>query len=69
MCGNSGIWRAMGRWVCGGCGVLFHLGYLWTLVLFGVGGGVDMYEGLICILVVICRILDSRFGMLIVVFL
>ena len=38
-----------GLWI----GVLFHLGHLWTLVLFGVGGGVDMYEGLTCILVVV----------------
>ena len=48
---------------------MFHLGYLWTLVWFGVGGGVEMYGGLICILVVICRILDSKLGMFIVVFL
>jgi hypothetical protein len=38
-------------------------------VLFGVGGDVIMYEGIICNLVVICRMLDSRFGMFIVVFL
>jgi hypothetical protein len=38
-------------------------------VLFGVGGGVIMYEGIICNLVVICCMLDSRFGMFIVVFL
>jgi hypothetical protein len=25
---------------------LFHLGCLWTLVLFGVGGGIAMYAGL-----------------------
>ena len=69
MCGKSGIWRAMGGLVCGGCGALFHLGYLWTLVWFGIGSGVDIYEGLICILVVICLILASRLGMFIVVFL
>jgi hypothetical protein len=45
------------------------LGCLWTLVLFGVGGGVIMYEGFICNLVVICRMFDSRFGISIVVFL
>ena len=56
-------------WVCGGCGDLFHLGYLCTLVWFGVGGGVEMYEGLICILLVICPIFGSRLDMLIVVFL
>ena len=48
---------------------MFHLGCLWTLVLFGVGGSVDMYEGLMCILLAICHILDSRFGIFIVVFL
>ena len=59
----------MDRGFCRGCGALFYLEYLWTLVLFGVGGGVDMYEGLICNLKVICHILVSRFGMFIVVFL
>jgi hypothetical protein len=48
---------------------LDHLGCLWTLVLFGVGGGVVMYEGFICNLVVICLIFASRFGMSIVVLL
>ena len=38
-------------------------------MLFGVGGGVDMYEGLICIVVVICCILVSRFVIFVVVFL
>ena len=59
----------MDGWFCRGFGALFHLEYLWTLVLFGVGDGVDMYEGLICSLEVICRMLVSRFGMSIVVFL
>jgi hypothetical protein len=38
-------------------------------VLIGVGGGVIMYRGFICNLVVICNSLDSRFGISIVVFL
>ena len=38
-------------------------------MLFGIGGGVDIYEGLICNLEVVCRILVTRFGMFIVVFL
>ena len=38
-------------------------------MLFRVGGGVEIYEGLICILIVICRILDSRLGIFIMVFL
>jgi hypothetical protein len=42
---------------------LFHLGCLWTLVLIGVGGGVVMYEGFICILLVLCSNFDLRFGM------
>ena len=33
-----------------------HLGCLWTLVLFGVGDGIVIYEGFICNLVVICLI-------------
>jgi hypothetical protein len=48
---------------------LFHLGCLWTLVLIGVGGGVAMYEGFICILLVLCSNFDLRFGMFNVVFL
>ena len=55
--------------VCGGYGVLCHLGCLWTLVLIGVGGGGVMYRGLICRLVVICNSFDSRFGIFIVAFL
>jgi hypothetical protein len=52
-----------------GCDDLFHLGCLWTLVLVGVGGGVCMYGGFICNLLVICSSFDSRFGVSIVVFL
>jgi hypothetical protein len=45
------------------------LGCLWTLVFIGVDGGVVMYGGFICNLVVICSNFDSRFGICIVVFL
>ena len=38
-------------------------------MLFGIGGGVIMYEGFICNLIVICHMLVSRFGMFIIVFL
>jgi hypothetical protein len=48
---------------------LFHLGCLWTLVLIGVGGGVVMYEGFICILFILCSNFDLRFGIFIGVFL
>jgi hypothetical protein len=47
---------------------MFHL-CLWTLVLIGVGGGIVMYGGIICNLLVICSSFDSRFGVSIVVFL
>jgi hypothetical protein len=38
-------------------------------VLVGVGGGEDMYGGLICRLVAICSSFDFRFGISIVAFL
>jgi hypothetical protein len=38
-------------------------------VLIGVGGGVVMYGGFICNLVVICSNFDTMFGISIVVFL
>jgi hypothetical protein len=68
MCGKLGSWGALEGLNCGRYGDLDHLGCLWTLVLFGVGGGVVMYGGFICNLVEICRIFASRFGMSIVVF-
>jgi hypothetical protein len=69
MCGKSGNCRILVGLSCGGCGEMFHLGCLWTLVLIGVGGGVVMYGGIICNLLVICSSFDSRFGVFIVVFL
>jgi hypothetical protein len=69
MRGKSGNWRALEGLNCRGYDDLFHLGCLWTLVLIGVGGGVVMYGGFICSLVVICSNFDSRFGISIVVFL
>jgi hypothetical protein len=44
-------------------------GYLWTLMLIGVGGGVVMYVDFICNLLVICSNFVLRFGISIVVFL
>jgi hypothetical protein len=54
---------------CGGYGDLFHLGCLCILVLIGVGGGVVMYEGFICMLLVSCINFVLKFGMFIAVFL
>jgi hypothetical protein len=48
---------------CGGYDDLFHLGCLCTLVLIGVGGGVVMYEGFICMLLVLYISFDLRCGM------
>jgi hypothetical protein len=69
MRGKSGSGRVLEGLSCEGYDSLFHLGCLWTLVLFGVGGGVAMYEGFICILLVLCSNFDLRFGMFNVVLL
>jgi hypothetical protein len=69
MCGKSGSGRVLEGLSCEGYDSLFHLGYLWTLVLFGVGGAVAMYKEFICILLVLCSNFDLRFGMFNVVFL
>jgi hypothetical protein len=42
---------------------------LWALVLIGVGGGVVMYAGFICNLLVVCINFALRFGISIMVFL
>jgi hypothetical protein len=59
----------LARLRCGGYDDLFHLGCLCTLVLIGVGGGVVMYDGFICMLLVLCNNFVLRFGMFSVVFL
>jgi hypothetical protein len=69
MRGKLGSRRVLEGLSCEGYDRLFHLGCLWTLVLFGVGGGVAMYEGFICILLVLCSNFDLRFGMFNVVLL
>jgi hypothetical protein len=69
MRGKSVSGRVLEGLNCEGYDSLFHLGCLWTLVLIGVGGGVAMYEGFICILLVLCSNFDLRFGMFNVVFL
>jgi hypothetical protein len=69
VCMESQVMEGIVGLNCGGYGDLFHLGCLWTLVLIGVGGGVVMYEGFICNLLVVCSNFDLRFGISIVVFL
>jgi hypothetical protein len=69
MCEKSGNWRVLEGLVWGGYGDLFHLGCLCTIVLIGVGGGVNIYGGFIRSLVVICKNFDSKFGTFIGVFL
>jgi hypothetical protein len=64
--GNGGILVGLNY---GGYDDLFHLGGLWTLVLIGMGGGIVIYEGFICNLLVICSNFGLRFGTSIVVFL
>ena len=50
-----------------GYGVLFHLGYLWTLTFNGVGGHTFIYGGFIFKFVVICSNFVSRLVMFILV--
>jgi hypothetical protein len=65
--GNGG--GALVGLICRGYDDLFHLGCLWALVLIGVGGGVVMYAGFICNLLVVCINFALRFGISIMVFL
>jgi hypothetical protein len=69
MHGKSGNGRVLEGLICVGYGNLFHLGCLWILVLIGMGSGIVMYEGFICILLVLCSNFVLRFGIFNVVFL